>query len=87
MAAPRPKHSAGMNDAMMCDEQVHCWCCKALIVVPRVDGVPVDVFKVQDAVGTANLRSISAIAEASAQSCSGAQQLCLHSCYVGLEGR
>lgn len=28
------------------DEQVHCWCCKALIVVPVVDGGPAAVFKV-----------------------------------------
>eukprot|EP00892_Ulva_mutabilis_P003417 jgi/Ulvmu1/1447/UM011_0177.1 len=45
MAAPRQKFASGMNDGMMCDDQVHCWCCKALIVVPSVDGVPADVFK------------------------------------------
>lgn len=48
MAASRQKHSSSMTDAMTSDEQVHCWCCKALIVVPSVDGVPATVFKVQD---------------------------------------
>ena len=46
MAAPRQKYSSGTSDSMLSGEQVNCWCCKALIVVPIVEGVPANVFKV-----------------------------------------